>query len=131
MRSPYRRSILIGLASLLWISGGSATELPVVLKSATAGHDKRTGKPLLNLVFAETSIERLRVFYAANLGEQVELRAGGRTVLRSVIREPITGVHTEVSDPDWTDQSVIDLVRQLSDAPGGEVEFWSASSSSE
>jgi hypothetical protein len=73
MKSPYRRSFLIALASLLWISGGIAAELPVVLKSATAGHDERTGKPLLNLVFAETSMERLCIFYAANLGKRLEV----------------------------------------------------------
>jgi hypothetical protein len=131
MKLPYRRSIVIAMASLLWISGGIAAELPVVLKSATAGHDERTGKPLLNLVFAETSMERLRIFYAANLGKPVELRADGRTVLRSVIREPIMVAHVQLSDPDWTDQSVIDLARQLSDVPRGEVELRSASSSSD
>jgi hypothetical protein len=37
----------------------------------------------------------------------------------------------QLSDPDWTDQSVIDLARQLSDVPRGEVELRSASSSSD
>lgn len=120
------RRVLIALASLLWISGCMADELMVVLNSATAGHDERTGKPVLNLVFAETSKERLRAFSTANLGQRVELRADGRVVLKSVIREPL-GVGFQVSDPDWTDETAIDLAQQLSKAPNGQVELRPAS----
>jgi hypothetical protein len=62
MKSLNRRSVLIALASLLWISECMADELLVVLNSATTGHDKRTGKPVLNLIFAEASKERLHTF---------------------------------------------------------------------
>jgi hypothetical protein len=52
MKSLRLRSRLIAMASLLWISGCMADELTVVLDGATAGHDKRTGRPVLNLAFA-------------------------------------------------------------------------------
>ena len=59
MKSLKCRSVLIALVGLLWISGCMADELVVVLNSARLrlGHDKRTGKPVLNLIFAETSKE--------------------------------------------------------------------------
>jgi hypothetical protein len=128
MKSLVRRSVLIALASLVWISGCTADELIVVLNSALADHDKRTGKPVLNLIFAEASKDRLLTFSAANLGQMVELRTDGRVVLKSVIREPL-GIRFQVSNPDWTDEAAIELARQLSSAPKGEVEFRPSSKS--
>jgi preprotein translocase subunit SecD len=117
------------LTSLLLISGCLADEL-VVLNSATASHDERTGKPILKLIFAETSKERLRsIFGTENLGQMVELRVDGRVVLSPVLREPLTGVQMQISDPSWTDQAVIDLAQQLSEAPKGEIELRPSSSS--
>jgi hypothetical protein len=127
MKSLKRRSLLIALASLLWISGCMANEVTVVLNSSMAGHDKRTGKPVLNLIFAEASKEQLRIVSADNLGKWVEFRADGRVVLRTVFREPIQFGHAQISDPSWTDQEVIDLARQLSEAPKGEIEIRSSS----
>jgi preprotein translocase subunit SecD len=122
------RLVLIALASLFWISACMADELVAVLNSATAGHDERTGKPVLNLVFAEVSKVRLRTFFADNLGQRVDLRIGGRVVLSSVVREPLD-VHVQLSNPDWTDEAATELARQLSEAPKGEVELRPSSSS--
>src|SRR5690349_17890731 len=52
MKSLGCRSLLIALTSLLLISGCPADE-QVVLSSATAGHDERTGKPVLKLIFSQ------------------------------------------------------------------------------
>ncbi len=84
---------------------------------------------MLNLVFTEASKERLRIFNADNLGQMVEFRVDGRVVLRPVIREPVLGVQVRISDPSWTDQAVIDLAQQLSNAPKGEIELRPSSSS--
>ena len=86
MKSLKCRSVLIALAGLLWISGCMADELAVVLNSATLGHDKRTGKPVLKLIFAQTCKKRLRIVGADNLGNQVEFRVDDRVVLTTVIR---------------------------------------------
>jgi hypothetical protein len=127
--TPRCRSLRIALTSLLLISGCLADEL-VVLNSATASHDERTGKPILKLIFAETSKERLRsIFGTENVGQMVELRVDGRVVLSPVLREPLTGVQMQISDPSWTDQAVIDLAQQLSNAPKGEIELRPSSSS--
>jgi preprotein translocase subunit SecD len=128
MKSLRCRSFLIAFISLLLISGCWADEL-VVLSSATAGHDDRTGRPLLKLIFAEASKERLRIFGAENLGQMVEFRVGGRVVLRPVLREPLAGEQAQISDPSWTEQAVMDVAQQLSKAPKGEIELGPSSSS--
>lgn len=126
--TPRCQSLRIALTSLLLISGCLADEL-VVLDSATAGHDERTGKPILKLIFAETSRERLPSIWTENIGQMVELRVDGRVVLSPVLREPLAGLHMQIIDPDWTDQAVIDLAQQLSNAPKGEIELRPVSSS--
>ena len=123
MKSLKYRSFLIALVSILLMSVCRADDVVVTISSATAGHDKRTGRPVLNLTFAEASMERLRSFGAVNVGKMVEFRADGRVALRTVIREPLLGGEVQISDPSWTDQAVIELARQLSEAPKGEIEL--------
>jgi preprotein translocase subunit SecD len=129
MKSLKCRSFLIALINILLISGCMADELVVVLSGATADHDQRTGRPVLKLVFAEASKEKLRIFGADNVGQKVEFRVGGRIVLKPVLREPLAGGTAQISDPSWTDQAVIDLAQQLSNAPKGEIEIRPSSSS--
>jgi hypothetical protein len=121
MKSLKYLSLLIALASVLWISACMADEAVIVLDSATAGHDQRTGKPILRLIFA--SKERFRTVSADNLGEKVDFLANGRVVLSPVVREPVLGGQIEISDQSWTDQDVVELARQFSEAPKGEIEI--------
>ncbi len=122
MRSLRCRSLLVAITSLVLISGCMAHELVVVLSNATADHDERTGRPILHLIFAETSKEPLRILGNKNLGQPLEFRVAGRTLLTPVIREPV-GVGTwRIINRDWTDQEVIDLAKQLNNAPKGEIE---------
>lgn len=123
MKPSKCRSVLIAVASLLLMSACRADEIVVAISSATAGHDKRTGKPLLNLSVTEASQERLRSFGADNLGKMVEFRADGRVVLRTLIRTPLSVRFLQINDPSWTDQAVIELARQFSEAPRGEIEL--------
>ena len=129
MKSLEYRSFLIAQASLLLVSVCRADEVTVVISGATAGHDKRTGRPVLNLIFAEASKERLRRFSADNLGKMIEFRADGRVALSPVIREPLLSREVQINNPSWTDQAVIELARQLSEAPKGEIELRSSSPS--
>jgi preprotein translocase subunit SecD len=121
MRSFKCRSFLIALTSLLSISGSMADGLIVVLSGASA--DQRTGKPVLKLIFAETSREKLRTFGSDNIGQKVEFRVAGNVILTPVLREPLSGGTAQISDNGWTDQTVIDLAQQLSEAPKGEIEI--------
>jgi preprotein translocase subunit SecD len=84
----------------------------------------------LNLSFKEASEERLRSFSADNLGQMVEFRVDGRVVLRTVIREPLSvRAQIQINDPSWTDQAVIELLRQFSKTPTGEIELQRSPSS--
>jgi hypothetical protein len=123
MKSLKYLSLLIALASVLWISACMADEAVIVLDSATAGHDQRTGKPILQLSFAKTSKERFRTFNADNLGEKVDFLVEGRVIVSSVVREAVSGGEIEMRDPSWTDQDAVELARQFSEAPKGEIEI--------
>jgi preprotein translocase subunit SecD len=122
MRSFKHRSLLVALVSLLSISATMAEGISVVLSSAIAGHDQRSGSPVLKLIFAKASSEKLRVFGAEHVGQRVELRVAGDVILTSVLREPLSE-SIQVSDPNWTDQTVIDLAEKLSGAPNGQIEL--------
>lgn len=100
-----------------------ADELVVLLSGATIDHDQRTGRPILKLTFAEASKEKLRIFDANNVGQKVEFRVDRRVLLTPVLREPMEGGMVQISDPSWTDQAVIELAKQLSTAPKGEIEI--------
>ncbi|WP_316159107.1 MULTISPECIES: SecDF P1 head subdomain-containing protein [unclassified Bradyrhizobium] len=120
------RSLLIVVTSLLFMSGCIAGDHVVVLTGATVGRDERTGRPILNLIFAEKSKETLRIISNSNLGRPLEIRVAGRTFLTPVLREPIGGATWQISDRDWTDQEVNGLAEQLNNAPKGEIEFRAA-----
>ena len=123
------RSLLIAMASLLWISGCMADELTIVLSSAIASHDKRTEKPVVSLNFPKASYEPLLKWSHDNVGKMIELLVDGQVVRRTMLREPLYGGQLVFSDPDWTDQAANDLVRQISKAPKGEIELRSSSQS--
>jgi preprotein translocase subunit SecD len=123
MRLFNRRLFLIALISLLSISASMADGMIFVLSGATTNHDKRTGKPVLELIFSKTSREKLRTFGTENIGQKVELRVAGNLILTSVLREPLMGSTVQISDAGWTDQTVIDLAQKLSNAPNGEIEL--------
>jgi hypothetical protein len=124
VRSFSRRFFLIALFSLLSISVSMADGIIVVLDSATADHDKRSNNPVLKLTFSEASREKFRTFTTENVGQKVELRVAGNAIFTSVLREPLTGrIPVQISNPDWTDEAVIDLAQKLSNAPNGEIEL--------
>jgi hypothetical protein len=129
MRLLKGRSLLIALASLLWISGCMADELTLALSRAEATHDKRTGKPIVDLAFAKASSEPLHKWSQDNVGKTIELLVDGQVVYRGKLREPMYGPHFSISGDDWTDEATNDLVRQISKTPNGEIELRSSSQS--
>ena len=129
MKSFKDRSLLIVLASLLWISGCMADELTIVLSTAEATHDKRTGKPVVELRFPKTSAEPLLKWSQDNVGKMIELLVDGRVVHRTKLREPLYGPQLTFYDPEWTDEVTNDLVRQISKTPNGKVELRSSAPS--
>lgn len=123
MKACKGRSLLIVLASLLWISGAMADSLTIVLSGTDASHDKRTGKPVVSLTFPRASSEPLLKWSKENVGKMLELLVDGQVVHRSMLREPLYGGHLQINNPDWTDEAANDLVRQISKTPDGQVEL--------
>jgi preprotein translocase subunit SecD len=123
MGSFSRRSFLIACISLLSISVSVADGITVMLDGATADHDQRTGNPIVKLMFAETSREKLRAFSAANLGQKFEIRVAGNVIFTPVLREPLSGTTFQISDIGWTDRTATDLAQKLSTAPKEEIEL--------
>ncbi|MGY4400752.1 SecDF P1 head subdomain-containing protein [Bradyrhizobium sp. USDA 3315] len=123
------RSLLFALASLLWISGCMADELALVLSSAEATHEKRTGKPVVDLAFPKASREPLHKWSQDNVGKMIELLVDGQVVYRGMLREPMYGPHLRIDGGDRTDEATNDLVRQISKTPNGEIKLRSSPAS--
>ncbi|MGJ4906078.1 SecDF P1 head subdomain-containing protein [Bradyrhizobium sp. HKCCYLS2058] len=100
-----------------------AEQIVVPLVGAVADHDQRTGRPILRLSFAEASNEKMRNFGNNHAGEKVEFCLHGRVLFMPVLREPMSAGTAQISDPSWTDQVVLELAKQLSDMPAGEIEI--------
>ena len=123
MKSCTSQTLLIALATVLWISGCMAEQVVVPLVGAVADRDQRTGSPMLKLTFQEASKEKLRNFGNNHVGQKVEFCLHGQVLFTPVLREPMLGGTAQISDPSWTDQTVLELAKQLSDNPTAEIEI--------
>jgi preprotein translocase subunit SecD len=68
-----------------------AETLQVTVVSASAGTEEHSGRPILNIRLADESRNPLAAFSQTHVGYPVDMRLGGKTVLKPVLREPITG----------------------------------------
>ena len=68
-----------------------AEPLQVTVASASAGTDARSGQPILNIRLADESRKAFAALSEAHVGHPVEMRIDGKSVVKSVMREPITG----------------------------------------
>jgi hypothetical protein len=124
------RSLLIALASLLWISGCMADELTIVVGTVMATYDKQTGKPVVYVIFPQASYEPLLKWSQDNVGKMIELLINGEVVRQTMLKEPLYDRKLVFSDPDWIDLAGANaLVRQFAKAPHGQVELRSSSQS--
>jgi preprotein translocase subunit SecD len=71
--------------------------LTVEIREARAGHDQRTGQPVLNIALAKPSADALGRLTRENVGREMQLRIVGEAVLTKVIREPILGGGFQIS----------------------------------
>ena len=69
----------------------SADPLTLRVTRAEAAYVQRSGEPVVSMVFDEESKRLFADFTARHIGKAMELRIDGRTVMKAVIREPITG----------------------------------------
>jgi preprotein translocase subunit SecD len=63
----------------------------VTVISASAEIDARSGKPVLNIRFADESRLLLSAFSKSHVGYPVEMRIDGQSIIKAVLREQITG----------------------------------------
>jgi hypothetical protein len=115
------RVLSLSIISLLFVSAAVAEPLLLNVTDARLSHDPRTGKPLLTITLAETSRQTFGVFSSTNIGLKTELRINGRKLAEPVMREPITVGSLQISDDNWSEETIRDIVRQVSE-PGARVE---------
>jgi preprotein translocase subunit SecD len=105
-----RLGALTVLASLFLISATMAEPLTLDIRRAGAGHDRQTGKSILEITVANA--QALARFATDNVGRKMDLRIDGISVLTTIIREPILGGSMQINVP--TDGHARDLAAQMS-----------------
>jgi preprotein translocase subunit SecD len=82
-------NILLGLAFL----AGPAVAEPLTLEvtEASVAYDTRTGAPMVAFRLSEASRRAFADFSTHHVGDKIDMRIDGKTVMTPVIREPITG----------------------------------------
>jgi preprotein translocase subunit SecD len=58
---------------------------------AEVAYDARNSAPIVTVRLSETSRKAFADFSARHVGEKIDLRIDGNSVMKTVIREPITG----------------------------------------
>jgi preprotein translocase subunit SecD len=104
----------LSVATLL-LSTVSAWADPITLRIARAevAYDQRTGERIIGIVFHEASKQLFADLTARNLGKAMEMRVDGRTVLKSVVREPILGGSVQITSG-FTMEQAREIAERLS-----------------
>jgi preprotein translocase subunit SecD len=80
------------LFSLVFLIGPALAEpLTLEVTDASVAYDTRTTLPVVTFRLAEASRKAFADFSASHVGEKIDLRIDGKSVMKTVIREPITG----------------------------------------
>jgi preprotein translocase subunit SecD len=93
---PAARSCRSAGASLLFslvFSIGPALAEPLALEvtEASVAYDARNNFPVVTFRMTEASREAFADFSTRHVGEKIDIRIDGKSVMQTVIREPITG----------------------------------------
>ena len=106
-----RGIIFAGVAALALMSSCAAMAEPlqVTVVSASAGTDAHNGRPILNIRLADESRKAFATYSETHVGFPVEMRIGGKSVAKPVMREPITGGVFQIS------MDSMEQARQLAD----------------
>jgi preprotein translocase subunit SecD len=94
-----RGAALAGAVGLVLLSSSYAAAEPLRLVAAAASvaFDARTGKPVLTIRLADESKQSFAAFSQAHVGQMIDTRIDGKTVLKPVMREPIPGGSLQVT----------------------------------
>jgi preprotein translocase subunit SecD len=81
----------IALALLASFQPARAEPLRVAVASASAGADPYNGKPMVFIRLTDESSRSFAKFSAAHVGQMIDTRIDGKSVMKPIIREPIAG----------------------------------------
>jgi preprotein translocase subunit SecD len=88
MRSAAASSVF----GLLLLSAPALAEpLTLEVTEAEVAYDARNSQPIVTFRMSESSRKAFADFSAQHVGETIDLRIDGNSVMKTVIREPITG----------------------------------------
>jgi preprotein translocase subunit SecD len=92
---------LVALGLTFFSFGAAAEPLRLFFASVSEGRDAYSGKPALTVRLTEQSRQQFALFTQANLGQKIDIRVDGKSMLSPVVREPITGgiLTISVSEP--------------------------------
>ncbi len=80
------------LFGLLAVSAPALAEpLTLDVTEAEAAYDTRNSQPLVTFRLSEASRKAFANFSAQHVGDKIDIRVDGNSVMQPVIREPITG----------------------------------------
>lgn len=108
-------------AFLLTTSACAAEPISISISSATVTHEERSGQTILSIELTEASRKILQRLSTDHLGRPLAIRVDGQTLLKPVVREPLTTRSFQISDPKWTDDQVRVLADRLSQ-PGARLD---------
>lgn len=98
------RAVAASTMLFLFFRAASAIAEPLTLDviEAAAAYDARNGTPMVSFRLSEGSRRAFANFSSVNVGKKIDIRVGGKTVMQTVIREPITGGvgHIIATSPD-------------------------------
>jgi preprotein translocase subunit SecD len=91
--------LAVYLVSLLfWCANATSQERETVAEplmldviEAAAAYDARNNTPLVSFRLSEISKRAFADFSSRNVGKKIDIRLDGKTVMQTVIREPIMG----------------------------------------
>jgi hypothetical protein len=100
------------------VAVGFAEPAIIEIASVQAGHDQRTGNPVLSLRLG--SISKADLWYR-RLGKTTDFRVNGRVISSPVIREPLLFPNIQLSGSNWTDETVRKIAEECTQ-PGAKCE---------
>ena len=110
------RTLLALVLSLFFVSESVAESLSLEVARAQVSRDLRTEMPIVKVTFTNASRKAFGDFSNSNLGFPVEIRLDGESLMKAVIREPITGGVIHIVNDRWPPEKVNDLAARLSKA---------------
>jgi len=105
------RSTVASFLFCLVLSSAPAFAEPLTLEvtEAEVAYDTRSGQPVVTFRMSEASRKVFADFTAQHLNEKIDIRVDGNSVMKPVIREPITGGTGQIL------ATSVDAARQLTE----------------